>query len=660
VRFEAADVVRETYAFTGPDPMEATEFQQVLLDRCGYPGVVNVFFVGEVKAGQAGRPVVEAALSASPEERAAAGSLPGAPAGVALGDRAVAEDGTETAIGAIQRVQLLAHGLGHFLTLPELDASAPNAPRLMREGVTDGVNRRLEESEVTRARASKGAAADCVPLRLKVTGAVVIGGSLNNRFLAVVDPASPPAVTVDAEIPDAMLDPKRGTLVMAGGAAGATDRQRTVSTAASGPPVEVTATYTPAGGGTPTVRRVFIHVVTFALRIVSPTPVPAGNLFRRTGPGPRISIEAALDPPLFCVPDALVAWEKGDATPDPLLRTVPRTKADRTTVKATVAGIMRELTVTVFDIALVENTAPFENRVQKVMIGGVLTSELAAFDPAAGMIPQRAEALFRVRVDLPGSAAASVSARLATDLPGGEPLDLVLPAGADGVFLSTQAVLAIPRALPRNDVKLKNAANAAVIRTRAEGTLTLTVSGELAAEAPLVLPVAGRVVRMCFITIKGAKPNHERDMESANRVYAQVGMEVRRVGPDTVIDDPTLQHLEYDADNSELYKKGKEECTAPTKLRCYYTRTNDAGYLGWGAESRMVLFDAAKPTTFPHELGHCMDLKHSAEKTDPSPTQAQKDNLMYWQNQGHQAHEVLLTDAQFVQVGESEHVKILG
>lgn len=666
VRFEAPDVVRETYAFTGPDPMESTEFQQVLLDRCGYPGAVNVFFVGEVKAGQTGRPAVEAALSASPEEREAAGSLPGAPAGVALGDRAVAADGTETAIGAIQRVQLLAHGLGHFLTLPELDASAPNALRLMREGVTDGVNRRLEESEVTRARASQGAAADCVPLRLKVAGAVVIGGSLNNRFLVVVDPASPPAVAVDAEIPDAMLDPKRGTLVMAGGAPGATDRQRTVSTAAAGPPVEVTATYMPAGGGTPTVRRVFIHVVASALRIVSPTPVPAGNLFRRTGPGPPIVIVAVLAPPLFCVPEALVAWEKGDATPDPLLRTVPRTKVDRTTVRATVAGITRELTVTVFDVALVENTAPFETPITHAVIEGVLNSERKAFDPP-GTIPARAASLFRVRVDLPGHAG-TLAAKLTSDASGAGPLELVLPASAAGVLLSAPSILVIPVAIPRADVVPKDAARTQVIQAVAEGKLTLDVGGPLAGLGKREVPVKGPIIKLCTVTIKGASPSPARDLEIANRVWAQAGLEVRVSGrmeheDDTLLEvDSTETLSQATPEEIKLCQVKRPDCAEA--LMCYYAETNTAGFRGvaFGGRNCMHVFESATKYTFMHELGHAIGEPHDTDKAVANPTPEQKANAMYWTSTTlpDNPNEVLITPAQYDRMRTGKHVTLLG
>lgn len=661
VRFEVVDVVREAYAFRTDGPLDEQEFTVALLDRCAYPGAVNVFLVADVRTdtspGEA-----EAGIATSPEDRVKAGDLPDSLGGIALGERSEVQ-GIKRDVTGLVRVQALAHELGHYLALPHLtpaEEGPATALRLMRPGTLTGLNRQLIVKEIDTARKSRGAAADCVPLRLKVTGAVVIGGSLNNRFLAVVDPASPPTVTVDAEIPGAMLDPRRGTLVMAGGAPGANDRQRTVATAAAGPPVEVTATYTPAGGGTPTVRRVFIHVVTFALRIVSPTPLPAGNLFRRTVPATPIVIEAALAPPLFCAPEALVAWENGLSAHDPLRRRVQRTKVDRTTVKATVAGITRELTVTVFDVALVDDKAPFTLRQSQAMVGGVLNSERGAFDPAT-LIAERAEALFRLRVHLPGFQGATFPVRLASDVAGEPPLDLVLPKTADeGVYLSAQSILAIPRALPRNQVKLKDPGKAQVIRARAEGRLTLTPGGPLAATDPVVVPVAGRVVSLCIITVKGSKPDPKRDLDSSSRSWAQVGLEVRVVGPGTVIDDPTLHHLETREDNAKLFALGREECTSPTKLRGYYTRTNKDGDMGIGGGNRFVVFDVADRTTFAHELGHCLDLQHSAEKTTPNPTQAQKDNLMFWRANSLSEDDALLTDAQFLKMTASKHVQVLG
>lgn len=345
IRFELVDVVREAWAHPiSPAPsceMDHDEFR-FLLSRCAYPGAVNVLFAADL-AGSG-----EAGFGVSVEGGAADGI-----SGCAVGERFTNPDTAGSLVLTVtpeQRAQVLAHELGHYLDLPHPDESPANQLRLMN-GSGIGVNRRIDPEEVDRARASRAAADDCTPLSLRVDGAARVGGTLSHRFVFVRDPASPPAVTVDAEIPEAMLDPARGTLVMAGGAPGATPLQQVVPTGATGT-VEVTATYTPVGG-TPVVRRVFVHVVDLELAVDGAVRVGATSTFFAARDPVRVAtVRALLAPAPFCVPDTLVAWTGGSRVDDPLRVAVSRAVTGTFPVTGAVAGIARTVTVLVGTLTL--------------------------------------------------------------------------------------------------------------------------------------------------------------------------------------------------------------------------------------------------------------------------------------------------------------------
>jgi hypothetical protein len=173
--------------------------------------------------------------------------------------------------------------------------------------------------------------------------------------------------TVDVEIPEQMLAPERGTLTVTGGEAGANDRQRLVRAATRGT-VEVVATYTPTTGGTPVVRRVFVHVASFTLRVDGATQVGGADstTFAATNDATQqVKVTVELDPVPFCVPTSLVTWSGGAALDDPLRRGVPRASTGRTTVSATIAGATRSVTIAIVELRLdvsgAERVAPGEN-----------------------------------------------------------------------------------------------------------------------------------------------------------------------------------------------------------------------------------------------------------------------------------------------------------
>lgn len=348
IHFELTDIVHETYSFRTDCEVDGTEFQ-ILLERAAddIPDVVNVFFFGDL-AGTG-----EAGMGISVEDGAGDGI-----AGCAVGDRfqfTALGPPIDVPLDEKQTAQVLAHELGHYLHLPHAADSGANADRLMLPGTTSGDNRKLDRTEVGLARASRGANDDCVPLSLTVTGATKIGGTLSNRFIVIQGSTGP--VKVDAQIPDRMLDPAAGLLDMTGGDPGTNNKQRTVGTATNGT-VQVVATYTPTGGGTPATRRDIILVSSFRLRVDGATQVGGANsttFVTAGGPGQPIVVNADLDPAPFAVPSDLVVWKGGDAADDPQRRTVSRTAAGETVVSATVAGVTRSVTIRVFLVEAVAN-----------------------------------------------------------------------------------------------------------------------------------------------------------------------------------------------------------------------------------------------------------------------------------------------------------------
>ncbi len=339
--FQLTDIVHETYSFKTECEIDDTELG-ILFDRVGYPApVVNVFFVGDLAGtGEAGGAI-------SVESGAAQGIL----AGCAVGDRfqfTALGLPIDTPLNADQVAQVVAHELGHYLNLDHADDTPANAKRLMLPGSATGDNHTLVADEVSTARASQGANDDCVPLTIEVTGATRIGGTLTNRFIVVQGSAGP--VVVNAQIPDRMLDPAVGTLSMTGGDPGANSRQRTVATATHAS-VDVTATFTPAGGGQPAVRRVTVLVSAFRLQVDGATQTGGANstTFVAAGdPAKVVTITANLDPAPFAIPSDLVQWKNGTAVDDPQRRTVSLATAAETVVSATVAGVTRSVTIRVF------------------------------------------------------------------------------------------------------------------------------------------------------------------------------------------------------------------------------------------------------------------------------------------------------------------------
>jgi hypothetical protein len=391
--------------------------------------------------------------------------------------------------------------------------------------------------------------------------------------------------------------------------------------------VEITATYTPVGG-TPVVRRVFVHVVDFQLRVPGQTPTaPGGSTFRvRRQAGGSVRAVAELSSTPFCVPANLVTWAPDDPATrldDPLPRIVPIAVAREVTLRATVAGITRQVTIIVFDVALTSNAAPFDDTVTRVQIEGILSTDLAAFD-VGDLFADQADSLFRIRVDLPGAAGPLTATLTSTDAAGAtletHPFPLRLLAGSRFVSLP---ILAIPDPIPRGEVVFAPPQSIEVIRCRAEGRLRLSVAGPAAAP-PVDVRVRGRVLEMCTVTVRGASPNIALGLRTANRVMAQCGIEFRVLGGQTV-DAPALLDIArnscvtpvgsagHGAEVTALFALGRAAC--PVNLIAYFVRSDSLGLRGCSAFPTglpgVTVSDTATQYTFGHEIAHVLGLPHN-------------------------------------------------
>jgi outer membrane protein OmpA-like peptidoglycan-associated protein len=540
IRFEPVEIVRAAYthpiadpAVRGSCPMDDNE-QLFVMGRCNTSDVINVYFVGAFDgAGEAGGAI-------SPETAGPVGLQPGC----AVADQLQTNFGgvlIDIVLDAAQSEQVLAHELGHYLNLDHVEDTPANAGRLMlaASGLTAS-NTQLSADEVTRARTSQAARDDCLPLSLRVTGATQLGGSLSDRFILVQNPAS--TVTIDAEIrPDLLTT---GSLVMTGGAAGASPTQRTVSGAATGE-FEIVATYTPNSGGTPKVKRVRVLVVTLTLQVLSGGAVlqpatPGGTTFmvrRDATANAAVTVRAVVTPSPFCVPTTFITWQGGAESADPLRRSVPIGATGSTTVTGTLAGVARAVTVSVFEVMVSLNSPPFTTALTQVNIEGLLNSSLTSLD-LTDLFDTQPNSLFRIRAVIPDVPAAttSLNATVVSTGPGNTAIETVTialdrpPAGGD-LFLSLPA-LAVPAAIPRADIRLRAPADMATVRTQAGGRLRVTIATPtpLGQAGVIEVTARGRVVYVAAQAFTGSSTtvaDIRRHLTRANRVWAQAGVEIK-------------------------------------------------------------------------------------------------------------------------------------
>lgn len=539
IRFELVDVVRQTYEPPGilpaSPPVSEPEFF-FLLTHGSFPNVVNLFLVNDV-----GNPS-EAGWSASFENGA---QNPGCAVEDQLSnDRFWAE--------------IIAHELGHFLSLPDLGT---DLTRLMNGGLISDT--RLVDSEVTAARGSRGARLECVPLSMRVTGgAVQVDGSKSPDFIALRQDGAGP-ITVEAHVPPAIL--AAGTLTVTGGdPVPGFPFQNTVRRTTGGLTIVeavFTRTITTPSGPQPEIirDRVRISVVDFELVVEGARPQSPGSdvFIAQRNATASVTITARLTPATALPPviiDDVVRWENGDPVPgDPFRRTVSRAAVARTVVRATVAGTTLSRTILVLEVMLAENIPPFETPLNPVVVQGVLNSELTANGGTfsqSDLIGSQVFSLFRARADIPGIAGDTLAAVLRSEGPSGAEIEsrpVTLRRTGGDRFLAPRPILPVISVFERAEI---NATDLDFIRAQAGGLLRLTVTGNFAGLAQAQARVRGRVVFIAAQSFSGSGvsvADIRRHIRRARRVWAQAGVEVKeRSAVASVADPGGLLQLDHD------------------------------------------------------------------------------------------------------------------
>jgi hypothetical protein len=361
VRWELRDVVPESFATAGRDACHVTEDERNgIFAEAATPGVLNLFLFGSMEVqGEAGVHVVGKLVDGADVTIRTFEA-------VAMGDRillklfANADPIGKTPDGPESEV-ILAHELGHYLSLDHVQGSGAATQRRLMLPHESPDNRRLVADEVRQARASDNAR-DCGRISVEVAGATRFGGSTGHRFVALRDAAAPP-VTVDARVAPTQLNAPGSTFVMTGGDPGASPTQRTVSRAGLGRR-EVVARWTAAGGGQQSETYAAIHLVDFDVAVEGARALGNGRFLAIRDPNGAATVRANVFPEPVSIPRDLVSWSGGGELPDPLRRRVPLTEAGETQVSATVAGVTKPITLVVAELKLevqgAEQTAPGE------------------------------------------------------------------------------------------------------------------------------------------------------------------------------------------------------------------------------------------------------------------------------------------------------------
>ncbi len=140
------------------------------------------------------------------------------------------------------------------------------------------------------------------------------------------------------------------------------------------------------------------------------------------------------------------------------------------------------------------------------------------------------------------------------------------------------------------------------------------------------VPVTKKCVKICVKIINGASPNVDRDIEVANDVFEQCGIEVVKIKQETN-DAPDLLDLDQPgcssgqtptAEEDALYDLMREDC--PGDIIAYYVRSTSLGVRGCAAypsnRPGFVMTDFETKFTFAHELGHVLGLSHVNDTTN--------------------------------------------
>lgn len=642
VHFDPVDVVEETYSFRTECEVDDNEFA-LLLERCAYPNVTNVFFFGDLAGpGEAGE-FIEAAIP-PPDPR-------GTVDGCAVSDRTQQQlfqnaPPVNISLNAQETVQVLAHELGHYLGLAANNNHPTGATQLMRAGTSDGSNRTITPPEVTDARNSKNATLEFVPISLKVTGATQVGGTLSHEFLVIQNstPPPPPIVTVDAVISDAA-----GSVTMSGGGnPGANSQQSTISTANKNV-TEVDASFTPAGGGPPVLARVEVRVATFNLRVDGATQVGGANSTTfATTPDPVgiVAVIIELDSAPSCISKTLINWTNGNETPDPLRRTVSVRNPGATPVSAKIAGVTKSVTIAVVEVALVRNDAPFDPGVATVQIEGMLNQDLKSFD-ISNLFNTQPRSLFRARATLPTVTGNSLQATLTHKSANGtllETIPITLTKKADA-FLSLP-ILAIPIAIQANEITLKQPKPLEVVRAQAGDKLHLSAPAPFGNFKSQEVMVRGRVMHLFVEAFAGSGTKADeirKHIQRANRTWAQAGIETKERSVRDSVAPPSPELLDIDTKANdhpffgvltskekqllEISPNGPARSTTASDINIYYVRSITDPVLGVsynregfpsvvepGQDAIAISDSHVTLTAMSHEIGHMVLINWGGEE----------------------------------------------
>lgn len=652
IRFDVVEIVEEVFAHADrPDcAVDGNEVGRIILGAA-YPGVINAYFFGTMAArGEAGVHTVARLVDAQ------SGAVLDIAESVSMGDTVLMQlfSGsppipTNLTGSGPAAVQVMAHELGHYLTLDHVTTSpAPN--RLMLEHTGDS-NQHLISGEVARARRAQNAH-DCAPLSLTVTGAVASGGPRSGLFITPVATGS--TVTVEAQISPELL--AAGTVTWEGGTPGATPLQRTVPASAAGV-TKVKATYRPnAPGAHEWTTFARILVTGFTLRVTGARQAsPVSTTFvARPHPTNSVTIDIDFDEAPETFTRELVAWAGGIEHPvDPLRRTA-RLNTPRTVVSATIGGVTQSVTIVALEGSVVPMRAPFSPALATVMIEGIGRADRSRVRRANLAAGQEAS-LFRVRADVPGVVDDTLPATLTSVRRNGtliEDVDLVLTRNAPGnpTFLSLP-IMAIPAGATLIGLAFTAPKDMEVVLAEVGGGVFATETRRAT--------VRGRVVHLFvqgFVGSGATVPTINAHIERADTAWQQAGIEVRARSV-ALAPPPSADILEFEQEPGETQHERRIqglESPSPTRsgvasdLNAYYVRSiqpddptdpNSLDPSGLAYEDRRVIvIDATDAIilTLAHEVGHHL-LVHwvrDDDHEDPNGVDWPNTNIMFREDVG--------------------------
>jgi hypothetical protein len=284
------------------------------------------------------------------------------------------------------------------------------------------------------------------------------------------------------------------------------------------------------------------------------------------------------------------------------------------------------IAMTGYGLAITDNNPPFATPAVRVQIEGLLHTARASFD-IGDLFGTQAASLFRARADVPGVVGNLVQGQLISRRTNGTVLEshnLNLTRTSGDRFASLP-ILAIPQDFPRADITFRAPQNIEVMRCQAGGTLRLELLGALAGSGGIQVPVRGRVLELCTVTIQGAAPNIAGNLATGNRVMAQAGIEVRILNQIPVTNATLLDIQQANCpltiggdtnrgtEETALFALGRSACTS--SLIVYFVRSNSLGLFGCSAfptgQPGVSVADTATQYTFIHEIGHVLTLPHN-------------------------------------------------